>query len=143
MPFRALERLGHVSQRRLANEIAQLGDERIQTGPDLIVDAAHSRSRLMNEERVSTPNVNRAAAREQRIREPLPRDRPDACPPPEPSDDWPIRVGVVGLMMTIALYVIARKALPWFAWMRVRLSRRWKRVHPGRRRLVARSHRRR
>jgi hypothetical protein len=68
---------------------------------------------------------------------------PTAPPPPEPSDDWPIRVGVVGLMMTIALYVIAKKALPWLAWMRVRLSRRWKRLHPGRRRLVARSHRRR
>ena len=79
-------------------------------------------------------------------REPPPRPAPKlpaALPPPEPNDDWPIRVGVVGLMTTIAVYVIAKKALPWLAWMRVRLSRRWMRLHPGRRRLVARSHRRR
>lgn len=50
-----------------------------------------------------------------------------------------MRLVVVGVMTTTALYLIARTALPWFARTRVRLSRRWKRRHPGRRRLVARA----
>jgi hypothetical protein len=79
-------------------------------------------------------------------REPPPRPAPRlpaVVPPPEPSGDWPIRLVVVGVMTMIALYLIARKARSWFARTRVRLSRRWKRLHPGRRRLVARAHRRR
>lgn len=77
--------------------------------------------------------------------EPPPRPAhriPEAPLPPEAGDDWLIRLAVVSALMTIALFVVARKGLPWFTRVRVRLSRRWQRLHPGRRRLVARAHRR-
>ena len=79
-------------------------------------------------------------------REPPPLPPPwiaEPPPPPESGDDWPLRLAVVSLLMTIAVFVIAKAGLPWVRGLRVRLSRRWKRLHPKRRRLVARAHRRR